>query len=178
MTKRVTRREQQDVERWSRNADRQPGTPPKAKAVSGPLQHGVFAFRIFGEDERQLFNEIIGAFYEEFALNHSVDFVQLEYVGIYSLQLMRAIAQEKWDAAERVDRMLRGHLEALKLTKKAREGDGQPESRTTPLSLAMSLLERAKARHAEEQADAEAAAPDETPETLPRTPAEETEEHA
>jgi len=163
---------------WTSHTNRQPGTPPPAKAIPGRLDHGIFAFRIFGEEERQLFNEIIAAFYEEFSLNHSVDFVQLEYVGIYSLQLMRAIAQEKWDAAERVDRMLRNHLEALKLTKKAREGDGQPESRTTPLSLAMSLLERAKARHAEEQADAEAAEAVETPESLPRTPAEDTEDHA
>jgi len=65
-----------------------------------------------------------------------------------------------------VDRMLRNHLEALKLTKKAREGDGVPESRVSPLALAMNLLERAKARQAEE-AVAEA---DTTPQKVQRTP--------
>jgi hypothetical protein len=44
--------------------------------------------------------------------------------------------------------------------------------------LAMSLLERAKARHAEEQADAEAPEAGETPESLPRTPATDAEDHA
>jgi len=166
--------EQKRLETWTRHTGRQPGEHANAKAITGRLDHGIFAFRIFGEDEKALFSEIINAFLEEFKLNHSVDFVQLELVGIYSLQLMRAIAQEKWDAAERVDRMLRHHLDALKVTKKAREGDGPAESRTSPLSLAMSLLERAKARQAEEEsADAE-----KTPESLQRTSGDRREDHA
>jgi len=36
------------------------------------------------------------------------------------------------------------------------EGDGEPESRVSPLALAMNLLERAKARQAEEAARVEA----------------------
>ncbi|HEY3377655.1 MAG TPA: hypothetical protein VGL77_09200 [Armatimonadota bacterium] len=166
--------EQKGVETWVRHTGRQPGERPDARAIVGRLDHGIFAFRIFGEDKKKIFSEIIDAFLEEFTLNRSVDFVQLELVGIYSLQLIRAIAQEKWEAAERVDRMLRHHLDDLKVTKRAREGDGASESRTSPLALAMSLLERAKARQAEEEtADAE-----KTPETLQRTSGESDEAHA
>lgn len=166
--------EQQGVDIWKRQTGRQPGDPPAATAIAGRLDHGIFAFRMFGEEEKALFSEIINAFQEEFKLNHSVDFVQLELVGIYSLQLMRAVARENWEAAERVDRMLRRHLDDLKVTKKAREGDGPAENRTSPMALAMSLLERAKARQVEEVA----ADSEKTPETLQRTSEETGEAHA
>ncbi len=166
--------EQKGVDTWMRHTGRQPGERPDARAITGRLDHGIFAFRIFGEDEKKIFSEIIDAFMDEFQMNRSVDFVQLELVGIYSLQLIRAVAQEKWEAAERVDRMLRHHLDDLKVTKRAREGDGPAENRTSPMALAMSLLERAKARQAEEEtADAE-----KTPESLQRTSGETNEAHA
>ena len=171
---RKTQKESDKVVIWTRRTGRQPGQPVPTVATRGRLDHGIFAFRMFGEEEKTLFSEIINAFLEEFKLNQSVDFVQLELVGIYSLQLMRAVSQEKWDAAERVDRMLRHHLDDLKMTKRAREGDGTPESRVSPLALAMNLLERAKARRAEETV-AEA---DTTPETVQRTGGHEAEEHA
>lgn len=166
--------EEKALETWKRHTGREPGEPPVTNAIRGRLDHGIFAFRMFGEEEKVLFSEIINAFQEEFKLNRSADFVQLELVGIYSLQLMRAVARENWEAAERVDRMLHRHLDDLKVTKKAREGDGPTESRTSPMALAISLIERAKARQAEEEVvDAE-----KTLETLQRTVAGESEEHA
>lgn len=176
MTAPMNRHEAERLERWKRSTGRQPGDPPPVKhAISGTLEHGIFAFRMLGEEEKALFSDIIATFQEEFKLNHSVDFVQLELSGIYCLQLVRAIMAENWEAAERIDRLLRHHLDDLKVTKRAREGDGTPESRTSPLSLAMSLLERAKARKAEEQVAAE---DEKTPDSLQRTSGNAGEEHA
>ncbi|MHB9023453.1 MAG: hypothetical protein ACYC7E_04680 [Armatimonadota bacterium] len=177
----LNRDEAERLGRWTRSTGRQPGDPPPVKrALSGPLEHGIFAFRMLGEEEKVLFSEIIASFLDEFKLNHSVDFVQLELSGIYCLQLVRAIMAENWEAAERIDRLLRHHLDDLKVTKRAREGDGAVDARMSPMDIALSLLARAKARQAEEAAeaaDAEAST-EKTPETVQRTPGDDVETHA
>ena len=47
-----------------------------------------------------------------------------------------------WDAAERLDRMIRCHLKDLKATKIAREGDAAQGPETTPAEWATALLEK------------------------------------
>jgi hypothetical protein len=110
------------------------------------LKHGIFANRIMDERELEIFTAIIAQLEEDYVFNRSVDFIQLELVGIYFLQLGRAILAERWDAADTIDRMLRSHLKELKATKRVREGDGPIHPGTTPAEWATDLLERLAAQ--------------------------------
>ena len=58
--------------------------------------------------------------------------MQVELVAVYFLKLGRAQEAGDWDAAERLDRMIRCHLKDLKATKIAREGEVPSGPGTTP----------------------------------------------
>jgi len=74
--------------------------------------------------------------------NKSSDFMQVELVAVYFLKLGRAQEAGDWDAAERLDRMIRCHLKDLKATKIAREGEAGSGPETTPAEWATALLEK------------------------------------
>ena len=74
--------------------------------------------------------------------NKSSDFMQVELVAVYFLKLGRAQESGDWDAAERLDRMIRCHLKDLNATKIAREGDASQGPETTPAEWATALLEK------------------------------------
>jgi hypothetical protein len=115
----------------------------------------LLANRIMSEEERTIFHGIIERFEADFDLNKSVDFVQLELVALYFLQLCRCCVAMDWENAERLDRMIRANLRDLKATKRAREGDAPKGGETqSPAEWATALLERVAAGQA---AGAEAA---------------------
>ncbi len=94
------------------------------------------------QEVRKLFEAIIGQLYQDFVFNKSSDFMQVELVAVYFLKLGRAQESGDWDAAERLDRMIRCHLKDLKATKIAREGEASQGPETTPAEWATALLEK------------------------------------
>jgi hypothetical protein len=144
------------LERWHRNADvkRGPGAPVDN---TNALRHGIYADRFLSEDERPVFDAIISQLHEDFVFNKSSDFMQVELVAVYFLKLGRAQEAGEWDAAEKLDRMIRCHLKDLKATKIAREGEEPKGPETTPAEWATALLE--KLRESEAKASGESTEP-------------------
>ncbi len=104
------------LDRWHRNAVSEPEIRAAAKAQprtipregnQNSLVHGIYADRFLGPEERPLFEAIIGQLYQDFVFNKSSDFMQVELVAVYFLKLGRAQEAGDWDAAERLDRMIR-----------------------------------------------------------------------
>jgi len=56
--------------------------------------------------------------------------------------LESALAEDDYDAAHKLDQMLRGHLKDLKSTKLSREADLPSRAEITPAEWATALLER------------------------------------
>lgn len=125
------------------------------------LKHGLLANRIATSEERDIFFGLVERFEEDFDLNASVDFMQVELVSLYFLQLGRCVVAMDWENAERLDRMLRANLRDLKATKRAREGDLPKEPNSSPSEWATALLERVAAATAagQEAARLQAATP-------------------
>ena len=120
------------LDRWHRNAASEEEVRSSAKARVGSgalpgnqnsLRHGIYADRFLSPEERPLFEAIIGQLYQDFVFNKSSDFMQVELVAVYFIKLSRAQEEGNWDAAERLDRMIRCHLKDLKTTKITRETD-------------------------------------------------------
>jgi hypothetical protein len=107
------------------------------------LVHGIYADRFMSAEERPLFEIIIRQLYQEdFVFNKSSDFMQVELVAVYFLKLGRAYEIGEWEAAEKLDRMIRCHLKDLKATKSARERDRAQGPETTPAEWATALVEK------------------------------------
>ncbi len=130
------------VERWNRNGETGGGPGGAPAGNTNALKHGIYADRFLSPEERPVFDAIIGQLHEDFVFNKSSDFMQVELVAVYFLKLGRAQEANDWDAAERLDRMIRCHLKDLKATKIAREGEEPKGAETTPAEWATSLLER------------------------------------
>ncbi len=134
-------RDTDGIDRWHRNGCEQPGRGAP-EGNTNALKHGIYADRFLDEEERPLFDAIIKQLHEDFVFNKSSDFMQVELVAVYFLKLGRAQVANDWEAAERLDRMIRCHLKDLKATKIAREGDEPRGLETTPAEWASSLLKR------------------------------------
>ena len=129
----------------------QAGRQPHGNTIA-QLQHGVLANSLLSQQERELFYALIARFQADYALNQSADFMQAELVILYFLQVGRAMRAKDWENAERLDRMLRGHLRDMKATKRAREGDAAPAATSpSPAEWATALLERVAATQAAER---------------------------
>ncbi len=148
---RIGKHDTGQLDRWHRNAASQPEilsaaeTQTRTIAREGnqnSLAHGIYADRFLSPEERPLFEAIIGQLYRDFVFNKSSDFMQVELVAVYFLKLGRAQEAGDWDAAERLDRMIRCHLKDLKATKVAREGEVPSGPGTTPAEWATALLEK------------------------------------
>lgn len=142
------------LERWHKNTDikRGPGAP---EGNTNTLKHGIYADRFLSEDERPIFDAIIAQLHEDFVFNKSSDFMQVELVAVYFLKLGRAQEACDWDAAEKLDRMIRCHLKDLKATKIAREGEEPKGPETTPAEWATALLEKLAESEKKTQSDEE-----------------------
>ncbi len=134
-------RDRDGMDRWHRNAaaGRRMGPPT---GNTNALKHGVYADRFLSPEEKPLFDAIIEQLHQDFVFNKSSDFMQVELVAVYFLKLGRAQEAGDWDAAERLDRMIRCHLKDLKATKIAREGEEPKGPETTPAEWATALLEK------------------------------------
>lgn len=137
----IGERDVEELDQWRRNsgAQRGPGAP---QGNTNNLQHGVYANRFLSPEERPIFEAIIAQLYQDFVFNKSSDFIQVELVAVYFLKLGRAQEAGDWEAAERLDRMIRCHMKDLKTTKITREGTEPSESQTTPAEWATALLEK------------------------------------
>jgi hypothetical protein len=134
-------RDRDGMDRWKRNA----GPINKGGAPQGntnSLKHGIYADRFLSPEEKPIFEAIIAQLYEDFVFNKSSDFIQVELVAVYFLKLGRAQEAGDWEAAERLDRMIRCHMKDLKTTKITREGTEPSEPQTTPAEWATALLEK------------------------------------
>lgn len=137
----IGERDAEELDQWHRNsgASRNRGGQP---GNINNLQHGIYANRFLSPEERPIFDAIIEQLHEDFVFNKSSDFMQVELVAVYFLKLGRAQEAGDWDAAERLDRMIRCHLKDLKATKIAREGEEPKGPETTPAEWATALLEK------------------------------------
>ena len=151
---RIGKRDTAQLDRWHRNVVSEQEVRKAATARTGKgalpgnqnsLVHGIYADRFLSPEERPLFETIIGQLYQDFVFNKSSDFMQVELVAVYFLKLGRAQEAGDWEAAERLDRMIRCHLKDLKATKIAREGDIPTGPQTTPAEWATALLEKVAA---------------------------------
>jgi hypothetical protein len=106
------------------------------------LGRGIYANRFLSDEERALFKAILRQLYQAFAPGTPGDRMQAELVATDCLKLGRAQLAGDWDAAERLDRMLRCHLRWLKATRIAREGEPSKGRATTPAEWAAALLEK------------------------------------
>lgn len=143
----VTKKEEQNLDRWHRNQG--PTDHEEAKSKAGAkegnlrtLKHGIFADRCLTPEEKVMFDSIIEKLHEDFQFNKSSDFLQVELVGIYSVKLVRAQIEGNTQAAESLDRMIRCHMKDLKTTKIAREGEEPKGPQTSPAEWASALLEK------------------------------------
>ena len=145
------------LDRWHRNAEvgQGPGAPENN---TNALRHGIYADRFLSDEERPLFDAIISQLHEDFVFNKSSDFMQVELVAVYFLKLGRAQEAGDWDAAEKLDRMIRCHLKDLKATKIAREGEEPKGPETTPAEWATALLE--KMRESEDKSGGDQSEPE------------------
>ncbi|RLF26261.1 MAG: hypothetical protein DRN14_07145 [Thermoplasmata archaeon] len=130
------------LDRWHRNAAKARIGKGAAPGNRNSLVHGIYADRFLADDEKPLFETIIAQLYQDFVFNKSSDFMQVELVAVYFLKLGRAQEAGDWDAAEKLDRMIRCHLKDLKATKIAREGDAAKGPETTPAEWATALLKK------------------------------------
>ncbi|MEN6358256.1 MAG: hypothetical protein ABFD83_14380 [Armatimonadota bacterium] len=134
-------RDHDGMDRWKRNAEpiNKGGAP---EGNTNALKHGIYADRFLTPEEKPIFEAIIAQLYEDFVFNKSSDFIQVELVAVYFLKLGRAQEAGDWDAAERLDRMIRCHMKDLKTTKISREGADARGDETTPAEWATALLEK------------------------------------
>jgi len=122
-----------------------PKTPEgKARSSLNNLKHGIFANRILDAEEQERFDAVVERVRKDFPLNSSSDVIAVEAMGMAFIRYCRAMREGNADAAEKLDRIVRGHLKDLKATKIAREG-GAPTLKTTPAEWATQLLEDVKA---------------------------------
>ncbi len=137
----LNKKDEMHLDRWQRNsgAERKHGAP---EGNLNSMRHGIYANRFLADDEKPLFETTIGQLYQDFVFNKSSDFMQVELVAVYFLKLGRAQEAGDWDAAEKLDRMIRCHLKDLKATKIAREGEAAKGPETTPAEWATALLEK------------------------------------
>ncbi len=178
---RISHREMTALGRLQRVTGRTPGgrSSPNSASRMNNMKHGIYASRFLTTDEQEIFEAMIDRFHEEYALNDSADFMQLELVCLYYTQLGRAIALEDWQTADRLDGMMRRHLADLKATKRTREGEATPGAQgMSATDWASQLLQRVKARKDEAEATERASSTVKTPETVQRIPAEVEDEHA
>ena len=177
----LTSRELDYLGRLQRVTGRKPGERSSSNSASSMnnMKHGIYSSRFLTTDEQEIFEAMIDRFHEEYALNNSADFMQLELVCLYFTQLGRAITLEDWQTAERLDAMMRRHLADLKATKRTREGEAAPGAQgMNAADWANQLLQRVKDRKDElDSAECKSAAK-KTLKSLPRTPDEETSDHA
>lgn len=119
------------------------------------MKHGIWANRFLSNEEREVFNDVVQRFRNDFVFNRSSDFMQVELVALYTVKLMRADAEGDMDATERIDRMLRCHLKDLKSTKITREKKEESKKREmTPAEWATSFIEKMKKQQeAEKEAE-------------------------
>jgi hypothetical protein len=129
------------ADRWERNGNvrRGPGAP---EGNLNALKHGIYADRFLTPEEKPLFDAIIEQLQDDFVFNKSSDFLQVELIAVYFLKLGRAQESGDWEAAERLDRMIRCHMKDLKTTKITREGTEPQSPETTPAEWATALLEK------------------------------------
>jgi hypothetical protein len=150
----IGERDAEELDQWRRNSGaRRPGAPD---GNTNALKHGVYANRFLTPEEQPIFDAIIEHLHEDFVFNKSSDFMQVELVAVYFLKLGRAQEAGDWDAAERLDRMIRCHLKDLKATKIAREGEEPKGAETTPAEWTTALLEKlAEAEKARGESESE-----------------------
>lgn len=162
----LTSRELDYLGRLQRVTGRTPGqrSSPNSASRLNNMKHGIYASRFLTPEEQDIFEAMIDRFHEEYALNDSADFMQLELVCLYYTQMGRAIALEDWETAERLDRMMRRHLADLKATKRTREGEATPGAQgMSATDWANQLLQRVKARKDEVDANERNAGATKTP---------------
>ena len=125
--------------------------PPSRPSKEGNLNHllnGILACRFLSKQERVTFYRYIERFEHDYALTTVVDQLQVWYVVLLYLQILRAVTAHSFQVAERLDRDLRGHLYLLNATKSAREGRQPAKNIGTPETWAAELLAKMQARQA------------------------------
>jgi len=136
-------RELEEVERFRRNTAEARRRGPPLGHQNG-RKHGVYVTNFLNDEERRSFEAILARLQNDFEFNESSDLIQAELVAIYFLRLDRAQALGDFDAAAKIDGLIRAHFKDLKTTKLAREGDQPKKAEGTPADWATKVLEKAR----------------------------------
>jgi hypothetical protein len=131
-----------ELDKWVRNEKVRERGRSAPEGNLNSISHGIYASRFLAEDEKKIFDKIIAQLYKDFVFNKSSDFMQVELVAVYFIKLSRAQEEGNWDAAERLDRMIRCHLKDLKTTKITREGELPNKRSATPAQWASALVKK------------------------------------
>lgn len=117
---------------------------PNDGAVAA-LKHGVLANQLLDQEERRVFYALIERFEADFTLNTSADYMEVELVTLYFIQLFRAVRAEEWESVQRIDGMLRSHLREMKASKRSRESDETQRQTLSAGEWTADLLAKAQA---------------------------------
>lgn len=139
------KRQHRAADRTSNLSD-QPQSIPKDRIYSG---------RLINPDEEETYDAIAKNLREEFCVSGGVEEMNLQLAAVCYMKLAKAHIAEDWEKAERLDRMLRGHMAALKAAKKKQEKNDIRPTGDTPAERATSLLEKLAEAEAAEKAEAE-----------------------
>jgi hypothetical protein len=123
----------------------------RAAAVANSLvgHKGIFASRLFGDDELQEWTAIYQSIIEAGKLTNFIDTMQAEMAAIYAVRWRRAVQAEELKAAELLHNAIRNILDDLLATKKGREHDPGLRAQETPAEVMRQFVERARERMAE-----------------------------
>ena len=128
-----------------------PGGAPKGS--HNALKHGAYVKKLLTDEEKAIFEDILGAIHRDFDLNESTDLAQASMAAFYYAKWHCAVLGNADAAVGNYDVLFRKQLECLKTTRAQRDTNTGPG--TTPAEWAVALLARVKASKEKEVIDGE-----------------------
>ena len=102
----------------------------------------IYAGGLLRPSECKTYDAVARNLRKEFSVLGGVDEMHLQLAAVCYLKLAKAHMEENWEKAEHMDRMLNGHLAALKAAKKKQEASATQPSGDSPAEWATEVLER------------------------------------
>ncbi|MHB9124560.1 MAG: hypothetical protein ACYC4F_01275 [Armatimonadota bacterium] len=99
-----------------------PGAP---EGNTNRMKHGIYSNRLLSDEEHMIFVELVHRLRDDFGLSESADIMLAELAVIYFVKLGRALELSDFNAARKLDSMMRGHLKDLRHIKE--DADGRTE---------------------------------------------------
>ncbi len=105
----------------------------------------LYADRLLGPEEQESYDAVIKNLRSEFSVGGGIEEMHIQLAALYFMRLVQAQADEDWDKAEHIDRMLKNQMSELRAMKKKQESQVSQLSGLSPAEWASELLERYRA---------------------------------